>query len=129
MTYLTSRLAIARLSFMRIVGVALVALASIAAAHAQATIADCEQISAADAYNQCLAKFGPASKAGNLKPERPGDVKGSSEEAAAGAGRPKVGMKGGGKAAMRRGRHARGGHTIRHGGGRKRMTISVRRHR
>ena len=108
----------------RLIGAVLIGLASVAAAHAQATIADCEKISAADAYNQCLAKFGPQSKAGNLQPERPGDVKNSSEEAAAGAGRPK----GGGKAVARRGRHGRGGHVVRHGGGgRKRATFTVRR--
>ena len=123
MAHLTSRPALARL-----LGAALIGLASMAAAQAQATIGDCEQISAADAYNQCLAKFGPPSKAGNLEPERPGDVKGSSEEAAAAAGRPKGAA--GGKTAVRRGRHGRGGHYSRHGGGgRKRATFTVRRHR
>lgn len=123
MAHLTSRVALARL-----LGAALIGLASTAAAQAQATIGDCEKISAADAYNQCLAKFGPPSKAGNLEPERPGDVKGSSEEAAAAAGRPK-GSTGGGKAA-RRGRHGRGGHYVRRGGGgRKRATFTVRRRR
>ncbi len=112
----------------RLIGAVLVGLASVAAAHGQATIGDCEKISAADAYNQCLAKFGPPSKAGNLAPERPGDVKNSSEEAAAGAGRPKGAAAG--KTAARRGRHGRGGHATRHGGGgRKRMTFTVRRHR
>ncbi len=111
---------------LRLIGAVLIGLASVATAEAQATIGDCEKISAADAYNQCLAKFGPPSKAGNLEPERPGDVKGSSEEAAAGAGRPK----GGGKAVARRGRHGRGGHATRHGGGgRKRATFTIRRHR
>ena len=87
---------------------------------AQATINDCEKIQQADAYNQCLAKFGPAQKAQSLEPERPGDVKNSSEEAAAGAGKAK---------GARAGRHRRGsgGRTS---GGRRRMTISVgRRHR
>ena len=111
-----------RAGTLRVLGVAWIGLASIAAAHAQSSIADCEKISAADAYNQCLAKFGPTSKAGNLEPERPGDVKGSSEEAAAAAGP----AKGGGKAA-RRGRRGHGGYA-RHGSGRKRMTFSVRRH-
>ena len=126
MTESTSRLSTVRLVTVHLVGAALIGLASVAAAHAQATIADCETISAADAYNQCLAKFGPPSKAGNLAPERPGDVKGSSEEAAAAAGRPK----GAEKAMARRGRHGRGGHAVRHGGGgRKRMTFTIRRHR
>lgn len=110
--------------FSRLIGAILIGCASVAAAHAQATIADCEKISAADAYNQCLAKFGPPSKAGNLQPERPGDVKNSSEEAAASAGRPKGAA---GKTAARRGRHGRGGHVARHGGGRKRATFTVRR--
>jgi hypothetical protein len=46
-------------------------------------IDDCEKIQAADAYNQCLAKFGPSSKLHNLEPEKPGDVKASPAEAAA----------------------------------------------
>lgn len=49
-------------------------------------IDDCEKIQAADAYNQCLAKFGPSSKLHNLEPEKPGDVKASGAEAAAAAG-------------------------------------------
>ena len=108
-------------------GAALIGLASVAAAHAQATIADCEAISAADAYNQCLAKFGPPSKVKSLEPERPGDVKSSSEEAAASAGRPKGAA---GKAVARRGRRGRVSRHVRHGGGRKRMTFTIhRRHR
>ena len=113
---------------MRLIGAVLIGLATVAAAHGQATIADCEKISAADAYNQCLAKFGPASKAGNLAPERPGDVKNSSEEAAATAGRPKGAARG--KAVARHGRHGRGGHVVRRGGGgRKRASFTVRRRR
>ncbi|MCX8255528.1 hypothetical protein RHAL1_03616 [Beijerinckiaceae bacterium RH AL1] len=52
---------------------------------AQARIEDCEKIQAADAYNQCLAKFGPTSKVKSVEPVRPGDVKDSGAEAAAGA--------------------------------------------
>ena len=116
----------ARVSTLCVFGIVLIGLVSAGGAHAQATIGDCEKISAADAYNQCLAKFGPPSKAGNLEPERPGDVTGSSEQAAAGAGRPK----GAGKAAARRGRHGRGGHAPRQaGGGRKRLSFTVRHHR
>ena len=96
-------------------------LLSIAAAQGQARIDDCEKIQAADAYNQCLAKFGPESKVKSVEPERPGDVKGSSEEAAAAAGPPKGHMSK--RAAGRR----RGGHAARGGGGRKRMTFTVRR--
>ena len=131
MTDPTSRLtilpfALVRLACVRLVAVTLIGLTTVTAAHAQATISDCEKISAADAYNQCLAKFGPPSKGGNLAPERPGDVKGSSEEAAAAAGKPK----GAGKAVARRSRHGRGGHFARHGGGgRKRMTFSIKRRR
>lgn len=51
---------------------------------AQARIEDCEKIQAADAYNQCLAKFGPTSKVKSVEPVRPGDVKDSGAEAAAG---------------------------------------------
>lgn len=46
-------------------------------------IEDCEKIQAADAYNQCLAKFGPTSKLKNLEPEKPGDMKASPADAAA----------------------------------------------
>jgi hypothetical protein len=46
-------------------------------------IEDCEKIQAADAYNQCLAKFGPTSKLKNLEPEKPSDVKASPADAAA----------------------------------------------
>jgi hypothetical protein len=97
------------------------------AALAQATIADCEKIQAADAYNQCLAKFGPPAKVGNLEPERPGDIKANSADAAASGGRPKrsfvrVGSRG---HRWRRGtrfvQHTRGGG----GHGRKRMVIVV----
>lgn len=35
---------------------------------AAATIQDCEKIKAADAYNQCLASFGPAAHEHELKP-------------------------------------------------------------
>lgn len=97
-----------------------------AAAHAQATINDCEKIQAADAYNQCLAKFGPPAKTLNIEGPRPGDVKSSSEEAAASggkAGRKASGRRhhGRGKAVSRRGR----GHAGRAWRGRKRMSISV----
>lgn len=97
------------------------------AAHAQRTINDCETIQAADAYNQCLAKFGPPAKTLNVESARPGDIKSGSEEAAAGAGKARgarVGRRHGrGGYAVRR---SRGGGRVAHGrGGRKRMTISV----
>ena len=104
-------------------------------AFGQASINDCEKIQAADAYNQCLAKFGPPAKSGNLEPERPGDIKSSGAEAAAGAGPAKGARVSGGSAHGRhRGRgsifarRARGGsrvHVAHKGAGRKSMTISV----
>ncbi len=80
------------------------------------TINDCEKIQGADAYNQCLAKFGPTSKLRSLEPERPGDVKSSAAEAAATA-KPLVGHPS--KESHRRvgGRH------------RARFTVTRRRHR
>ncbi len=49
------------------------------AAHAEPRkIDDCEKIQAADAYNQCLASFGPAAHEHDLSQDAP----------AAGAGRP-----------------------------------------
>ena len=84
------------------------------------TIGDCEKISAADAYNQCLAKFGPESKVKSLEPERPGDVKANGAEAAATA-----------KPIAHRGSRHGGGRHRASGGGRKRahFTISHRRHK
>ena len=95
-------------------------LICLAAARGQARIDDCEKIQAADAYNQCLAKFGPESKVKSVEPERPGDMKGSSEEAAAAAGPPK------GQASRHGAARRRGGHPSR-ASGRKRMTFTVRR--
>jgi hypothetical protein len=92
-------------------------LICLTAAHGQARIDDCEKIQAADAYNQCLAKFGPESKVKSVEPERPGDVKSSSAEAAATAGPPKGQRHAG---IRRRGRAA-------HGGGRMHMSFSVKR--
>lgn len=95
---------------------------------AQSSIDECEKIQAADAYNQCLAKFGPPMKSGNLEPERPGDIKSSSAEAAATSG--SKAPRGKSHASGRRRGHgtyahrSRGGHAG-HGGSRKRMTISV----
>ena len=108
---------------------------SIPVAHAQATIDDCEKIQAADAYNQCLAKFGPTSKVKSVEPVRPGDVKDSSAEAAAGAQRTATVVTHG---ARRHGRPARRGRVVAHGthrkpakstGGRKRMVITIKRHK
>jgi hypothetical protein len=76
------------------------------------TIGECEKIQAADAYNQCLAKFGPTSKVRSLEPERPGDVKANGAEAAATA-----------KPLTHRGRASRRGH----GGGRHRATSGRKR--
>lgn len=98
-----------------------VGLICLTAARGQARIDDCEKIQAADAYNQCLAKFGPESKVKSVEPERPGDVKGSSEEAAATAGAPK------GQATRHAAGRRRGGHASRAAGGRKRISFTVRR--
>ena len=104
---------------LRVVAAVLPVMTFAAVAHAQASINDCEKIQAADAYNQCLAKFGPASKSQNLEPERPGDVKGSSEEAAASAGKA---------SGAHAGRRRHGSRRV--SGGRKRLAISVaRRHK
>ena len=103
------------------------------AARAQARIEDCETIQAADAYNQCLAKFGPTSKVKSVEPLKPGDVKDNSAEAAAGAAQ-KAGASAPGKGsrhAARRGRHGRAVSSHRHGGkpsgGRKRMTFTIKK--
>jgi hypothetical protein len=90
-------------------------LAGIARAEEPRTIGDCEKIQAADAYNQCLAKFGPPSKLRTMEPERPGDVKSGAADAAGTA-----------KPAAHRGRHAR----VHAMGGRKRarFKVSHRRH-
>ena len=82
---------------------------------AQSRIEDCEKIQAADAYNQCLAKFGPASKVKSVEPVKPGDVKDSGAEAAAGAPLAR---------GSRHGRHASRGR----GHGRSYGHSSVRRH-
>lgn len=50
---------------------AAVFLGASAAAEA-GTIKDCEKIQAADAYNQCLASFGPVAHQHELKPVPPG---------------------------------------------------------
>ena len=106
-----------------VIGVLAIGILMSPLAHAQATIDDCEKIQAADAYNQCLAKFGPTSKVHSVEPEKPGDMKASPAEAAASAG-PIKGR--GGRHAGRR--HGGGGH---HGGStRKHTTFSVhRRHK
>lgn len=100
MRHLTSSLA----------GALALALLSASVAHAQATIDDCEKIQAADAYNQCLAKFGPTSKVKSVEPVKPGDIKDSSAEAAAGGGKT--------RAAAAVDRHGRGHGRVaaRHGG-------------
>lgn len=127
-----------RLAFSGSLAALALLLVGTTAALAQARIEDCEKIQAADAYNQCLAKFGPTSKVKELAPERPGDIKGSGDEAAAGAEvKAPAAAKGGRHAA--RGRVARGRHGARHyvtrgssrrtaaKPGRKRMTIIVKR--
>ena len=99
-------------------GAATLGLLAATAARAQATINDCEKIQAADAYNQCLAKFGPTSKVHSVEPAKPGDVKASSADAAAAAGP----AKGSGRHASRR-----RGRSFRHFTFRKHISFSVRR--
>ena len=110
--------------------------ASGAAARAQARIEDCEKIQAADAYNQCLAKFGPTSKVKSVEPVKPGDVKDSSAEAAAGAAAK--GSHGSRHAAVRGHGRSRGHAVSRRrfgkasvgkASGRKRMSFTVKKHR
>jgi hypothetical protein len=107
---------------------ALLAPGLTAPAMAQATINDCEKIQAADAYNQCLAKFGPPAKSGNLEPERPGDIKSDGAEAAASAGKTSPRVRG--HARRRYGGHSYARHAHSRGthGGRKRMVITVGKH-
>ncbi len=110
---------------------AVLAFGSVAAtmAHAQATIDDCEKIQAADAYNQCLAKFGPTSKVKSVEPEKPTDFKADGAEAAATAG-PLKGHGKGRHAGRRRVAGHGASHATRGGSGRKRIVISVhRRHK
>ena len=100
------------------------------AARAQARIEDCEKIQAADAYNQCLAKFGPTSKVKSVEPVKPGDVKDSSEQAAAGA--PAKASRGGRHASRGRSRGHGRGHAVSHrhsgrsSGHRKRATFEIK---
>ena len=113
--------------------------ASVTAARAQARIEDCESIQAADAYNQCLAKFGPTSKVKSVEPVKPGDIKDNSAEAAAGAGKgggapgAMAATKGSGHGHYRGRRGHGGGHVVSHrrsgksSGGRKRMTFTIKK--
>lgn len=100
---------------------------SLPTAFAQASIDECEKIQAADAYNQCLAKFGPTSKVKSVEPEKPGDMKNSSAEAIASSGSARHGHRASRHASLRRGRggHSSGRHAS---GGRKHMSFSVKKH-
>ena len=114
------------------------------------TIDDCETIQAADAYNQCLASFGPVAKEHNLRPADAGktppaiDAKAAARSTALAAQDADEG-----KTATiheRRGRHGYRGRRAVHGaglgaghgagpgaahrgGGRKRASFTVRRRR
>ncbi len=108
-------------------------------AHAEPrSIDDCEKIQAPDAYNQCLASFGPVAKEHNLRPAdaaktpvatsataKGADVTASSQTAKQDEPRAKRGRHGG-----YRGRHSYRGRSYR-GGGRHRMSFTVghRHHR
>ena len=103
------------------------------------TIADCEKIQAADAYNQCLASFGPAAHERNMTADPEGSGGRASDKAAA----QTSSRRHGGHASRARGyhqsRHQASGHAkhadpwahMRHpaGGGRKRAEFKVRHHR
>ena len=88
-------------------------LLTTAAFAAPSAIGDCEKIADPDAYNRCLAAFGPAAKAGAR----------AVQEEPANADVPKVsrGTRGGSRYAKRGGR---GGKSLGRGG-RVRMEISV----
>jgi hypothetical protein len=103
----------------RLTLVATLALASVALAHAAPqSINDCEKIADPDAYNRCLADFGPAAHEHHVSQDGPGasPVAASPEQ----TGR-------------RYGRHAggrhRGGHVASRGHGRVRMVIQMGNHR
>lgn len=86
-----------------------IAMAAAALPHCvnAATIKDCEKIKAADAYNQCLASFGPVAHEHELKP------------VPAGIGSGKM-------YGMGHGHHGRyHGHYFAHRHGRQQMMISV----
>jgi hypothetical protein len=69
------------------------------------TIADCEKIEAADAYNRCLASFGPAAHEHKLSPNVP----------------PGAGT----RVYKAYGRHRVRSAAIEHGGGRQRMEFTI----
>jgi len=128
------------LTLCRFAGALALCLCSVAAARGQARIEDCETIQAADAYNQCLAKFGPTSKVKSVEPVKPGDIKDSSAEAAASAAAAPAKAKVAARHASR-GRVVRGhGRRVAHAGkrpakkvvgkaagGRQRMTFVIKR--
>lgn len=60
------------------------------AAAAPRGISDCEKISEADAYNRCLASFGPAARGGGVSREPPAGAASAPE-----ATRPKAARRGG----------------------------------
>ncbi len=119
-------------------GLMLAVSASIPARAEPRTIADCEKIQEADAYNQCLASFGPAAHERNVKADPEGSGGGGHAEATTKA----ASRRHGGHASHARGRqhqtyrHQASGHSkhadpwahMRHsaGGGRKRAEFKVR---
>ena len=123
-----------QLTLCRLAGALALCLCSVAVARAQARIEDCESIQAADAYNQCLAKFGPTSKVKSVEPVQPGDIKDNSAEAAASAAAAPKAKVAGRHASRGRVVHGRGRRVAHSGkrpakvaGGRKRMTFVIKR--
>ncbi len=57
-------------------GIALVIFAAAPAAAAPGSINDCEKIQEADAYNQCLASFGPAARERGIAADPEGGANG-----------------------------------------------------
>ena len=108
--------------------VAFVNLVATGAAAAPRSIGDCEAIKQADAYNQCLASFGPVAHTGPAAGETPA-VSGQQADIPAAADR-KISRRHGSRHGhvVRAGRSRHGGISVtRHGGGRVRATFDVRR--
>jgi len=84
------------------------------------TIADCERIEAADAYNRCLASFGPPGR--SLRLTRAEKLGGDTEEAAQANTEPEVPKGKPTRHARRAARHASGPQNVIRA---KRMVFSV----
>jgi hypothetical protein len=67
-------------------GIGLVVFASVPAAAAPSSINDCEKIQEADAYNQCLASFGPVAHERGVAADPEGGANGPAQARASGRG-------------------------------------------